>query len=114
MPEPLDPSSIDALPGVSHHFQADRDFRTINASSARSQDLVEVSATALSQLSTMTEESGLGSIFRMQATTKEGHFMLFALNPLGEMGPGTRLFGLQTDLTTTIDTIAPAINEFCS
>jgi hypothetical protein len=59
----------------------------------------------------MTERTGLGMIFRMQVTTTDGHLMVFSLNPQTDYPPGPRVFGLETDLTTHIDQIAPALTQ---
>lgn len=111
MPEPVNPEAIAAMPGVHHSFQADRDFQSIYASSARAQELLESSRNVLGVAADMTEKTGLGMIFRMQITNPDGHLMVFSLNPQKQHAPGPRLFGVETDPTVQIDQLAANINQ---
>ena len=111
MPDPVNPDEIAALPGVHHFFQADRNFQSIQASSARALELLEASRNTLGIVSDMTEKTGLGMIFRMQVTTTDSHLMLFSLNPQAEHPPGPRVFGVETDPTTQIDVIAASLTQ---
>lgn len=111
MPEPVNPDEIAALPGVHHFFQADRNFQSIQASSARALELLEACRKTLEIASDMTEKTGLGMIFRMQVSTTDSHLMLLSLNPQMEHPPGPRVFGIETDTTTQLDTIAATLTQ---
>ena len=105
-PEPVDPNAISTLQGVKHSFQTDRNFQEIHRSSDAAGELEEIAPTCLRLASKLTANAELGTLYRIQASSEEDHFIIFALNPETADAPGPRLFGLHTDHTTDIDHLA--------
>lgn len=105
-PEPVNPDAIAALQGVKHSFQTDRNFQEIHRSSNEAGELAEIAPTCLRLASKLTANAELGTLYRLQASSDQDHFIILALNPETPGAPGPRLFGLQTDHTTDIDHLA--------
>lgn len=105
-PEPVNPDAIAALRGVKHSFQTDRNFQEIHRSSSEAGELEEIAPTCLRLASKLTAAAELGTLYRIQASSDQDHFIIFALNPEVPDAPGPRLFGLHTDHTTDIDHLA--------
>jgi len=106
IPEPVNPDAIAALQGVKECFQTDRNFQAIHRSSDAAAELEEIAPTCLRLASKLAANAELGTLYRMQASSEQDHFIILALNPETPNAPGPRLFGLRTDHSTDIDHLA--------